>query len=91
MAEELSPEQIINIRNAIYGGNKIEAIKHYRDATGEDLKNSKDFIEHLTEELKTLDPSRFAKPRRSSGALAALVFWGTIALVVIYLAMNWRN
>ena len=89
MANELTPAHLTAISNAIYSGNKIEAIKLYRTATGKDLKDSKDAVEKLAAELEASNPAMFARQRRQSGSLAALVFWGTIAAVMVYVVIKW--
>lgn len=89
MAKELTPEQLTVISNAIYSGNKVEAIKLYRSATGKDLKDSKESVEKLTAGLKIQNPARFARQRRQSGSLATMIFWGAIVAVIIYLAVKW--
>lgn len=61
MSNELTPEQVEEISHALEKGNKIEAIKIYREATGQGLKESKDFIDALVPQLKQQDPVRFAK------------------------------
>ena len=38
-----------DVREAIQGGNKIEAIKRYRTFSGTGLKQAKDFIEGITQ------------------------------------------
>ena len=43
----LSPDSQSAIAAALRGGNKIEAIKLYRAATGADLKSSKDAVEAM--------------------------------------------
>jgi hypothetical protein len=43
----LSPDSQSAISAALRGGNKIEAIKLYRAATGADLKTSKDAVEAM--------------------------------------------
>ncbi len=49
MAEKkLNSEQLEAMTDALEGGRKIEAIKIYREATGEGLKDSKEFVEHLS-------------------------------------------
>lgn len=88
MTNELTPEQLTHVSNALYAGNKIEAIKLYRTATGKDLKDSKDAVEKLALELEALNPAMFAKQRRQSGSMATLVFWGALAAVVAYLAIR---
>jgi hypothetical protein len=89
MAIDLSPEQDKRIRDAIFGGNKIEAIKLYRLATGMDLKDSKEAVEKLAVELEAGNPAMFAKQRRQGGSLATLVFWGAIVAVIVYLVLRW--
>jgi len=89
MTNELTPEQLTAISNAIYSGNKIEAIKLYRTATGKDLKDSKDAVEKLAVELEARNPAMFARRRSQSGSLATLVFWGAIAAVIVYVVVKW--
>jgi ribosomal protein L7/L12 len=88
MTNELAPEQLTHVSNALYAGNKIEAIKLYRTATGKDLKDSKDAVEKLVVELEAQNPAMFAKQRRQSGSMATLVFWGALAAVVAYLVIR---
>jgi ribosomal protein L7/L12 len=88
MTNELTPEQLTHVSNALYAGNKIEAIKLFRTATGKDLKDSKDAVEKLAVELEAQNPAMFAKQRRQSGSMATLVFWGGLAAVVAYLAVR---
>jgi hypothetical protein len=89
VANELTPEQLTTVSNAIYAGNKIEAIKFYRTASGKDLKDSKDAVEKLAAELKGRSPAMFARRRSQSGSLATLVFWGAIAAVIVYVVVKW--
>ncbi len=88
MADELTPERLTAISNALYADNKIEAIKLYRTATGKDLKDSKEAVEKLAMELEARNPAMFAKRRRRGGSLATLVFWGAIVAVIIYFAVR---
>jgi hypothetical protein len=62
------------IKEAIFKGRKIEAIKLYRDATGAGLKEAKDAVEKLEGELKAASPDKFSKPS-SKGCL------GSVAIV----------
>ncbi|MBI5752045.1 MAG: ribosomal protein L7/L12 [Hydrogenophilales bacterium] len=84
MASEPTSEQLALIHNAIYAGNKIEAIKLYRTVTGKDLKDSKDAVDKLAAELEAGNPAMFAKRLRQSGSLATLVFWGAVAAAIAY-------
>ncbi|MBU6180054.1 MAG: ribosomal protein L7/L12, partial [Verrucomicrobia bacterium] len=43
----MTPEKRAAIIDAVRRGNKIEAIKHFRDATGLGLAESKDAVESM--------------------------------------------
>ena len=70
---DVTPEQIQQIANAIAGKKKIEAIKLYRDFTGSDLKNSKEFIETLAVQLHEKDPERYPLLPAGKGCLALII------------------
>jgi len=84
MTDSLPEEDITAIREALFAGRKIEAIKRYRECTGQGLREAKDFIDSLNEELRQREPERFTAPAGGSGCataaaltlvLAALSFW----------------
>ena len=56
------------IESQIYRNQKIEAIKTYRSATGEGLKESKDAIDQFTVEMKKENPLKFAPEKPGCGA-----------------------
>lgn len=74
MSEELSPEVKNEIAEAIFTRQKIHAIKLYRDATGQGLKEAKDFIETLTEELQENSPEKFTVGTDKAGCGSAVFF-----------------
>lgn len=91
MTNELNPEQLTAVSNAIYSGNKVEAIKLYRVASGKDLKDSKDAVEKLAAELEAKDPARFMRQRKQqTRSLAGLMLWAAIALMIIYFVSQWK-
>ncbi len=53
---DLNEEQRQEILDAIKSGKKIQAIKSYREYTGQGLKESKEFIDRLTAQLLEQDP-----------------------------------
>jgi ribosomal protein L7/L12 len=61
MAYELTPDQVEAISEALASGNKLKAIKLYREVSGKGLKESKDFIDALIPQLVQQDPERFAQ------------------------------
>lgn len=74
MAEQESDREWIEaVTEALARGQKIEAIKIYREATGKGLKEAKDFIDELIPQLVEKDAQRFAKLAQSSGCGAAVL------------------
>ena len=78
---ELDPELIQEITTSLALGNKIEAIKTYRKATGQGLKESKDFIDQLIPELVEKDPERFANVASGSGCGSAVLLLAATAVL----------
>ena len=74
MPNELSAEAKQDIAEAIFTRNKIHAIKLYRDATGQGLKEAKDFIEILTAELQEQSPDKFSVGSDKAGCGSAVFF-----------------
>jgi ribosomal protein L7/L12 len=68
-----------SILNAIQDGNKVKAVKIYKDATGNSLKPSKEFIEKLMHELALADPESVGK----SGCVLLLLVLVTIVGLVL--------
>lgn len=83
MPQEPTPDQRQQIADAIAAGRKIEAIKLYREATGCDLKDAKDFIEKLTAELQKADPEKFPRnPAAGKGCLVVLFLFVVLVAAV---------
>jgi hypothetical protein len=72
------PETIEQIKSALHRGQKIEAIKRYREATGQGLKESKDFIEELDRQLRGSEPQLFLTGPKGTGCGV-----GLLAIVLI--------
>ncbi len=73
MSDQLSQEQIEEIADLLAGRKKIEAIKIYRAATGNGLKEAKDFIEALIPKLKEQDPEKFGHLANSGSGCASVL------------------
>ena len=54
----LSEDHVRQITECLLAGQKIQAIKLYREATGEGLKEAKEFIESLTATLLERHPDK---------------------------------
>ena len=70
---QLTDEQLDEIADAIISGNKIHAIKQYREATGTGLKEAKEAIEGITESLAKDHPELLS---RKAGGCASLIVFG---------------
>lgn len=78
----LSDEQRNAMTELLFVGQKIAAIKIYRQATGAGLKESKDFVETLESTLQQTMPERF-KIEHYAGPPASFVitiFLGILAV-----------
>ena len=65
------------IREHLFSGHCIEAIKTYRNAAGVDLKASKEFIDELEERLRDEFPDHFkAGSKKGCVGLLLLVIGG---------------
>ena len=80
---QFSEDQLSRISDAIIGGNKIEAIKVYRDITGYGLKEAKEAVEALTRSLAAEHPEILENPSSSScGCIAFLLVIGILLVVI---------
>jgi hypothetical protein len=69
--------QMNAIADALRAGNKIEAVKLHREATGSGLKEAKDEIEAIEAGLRARYPDRFpAKPAAGKGGCLGLAAFG---------------
>jgi hypothetical protein len=73
MNQPLTDEQISNLSNYIFRGEKIQAIKVYRDMTGLGLKEAKDAVEDLERSFRASDPGRFTASPQGKGCLGVMV------------------
>lgn len=78
----LSEEQVKEVTDALIKGNKIEAIKIFRDATGLGLREAKETIEEIGASLSEEFPEVMKK---SSGCMSVIAI-GT--LVIVYLMFD---
>ena len=88
MSDQLTQEQIDNIQNALAACRKIEAIKIYRAATGQGLKEAKDFIEALIPKLIEQDPQKFKHlaSRKTSGCAGVVLLGIGLVGALVWLA-----
>jgi ribosomal protein L7/L12 len=73
-------QSIDRIRDALFAGRKIEAIKIYREATGPGLKESKDLIDVVEARLRVSEPERFTAAA-GKGCGAAVLAFGIVVVL----------
>ncbi|MCI0334853.1 MAG: ribosomal protein L7/L12 [Planctomycetes bacterium] len=79
-----SDADIAEIQAAIFAGQKIPAIKLYRKASGQGLKEAKDFVEALEAELRRTDPTKFTAPAAkgcSISVFCVILLLGTLMAI----------
>ena len=76
------------VRQSIFAGRKIEAIKRVRETTGLGLAEAKTMVERLEEELRKTSPDKFtAKPGKGCSTTAALF---VSAVTIAWICVRWR-
>jgi len=78
----LNESQQAAVDQAIYRGQKIEAIKLYRSAAGTDLKDAKEAVEERENFLRSQDPSRFSVAK--TGCLG-LLFLSALPFLALWM------
>lgn len=76
-----------SIEAAIFGGNKIEAIKLYRNAiSGMGLAGAKGAVEAMEAQLRVAQPDKFTASAKKGGCVGALVLliFAAAGLVVAF-------
>jgi len=89
MSASISPEVTREIADHVYAGRMINAIKLYREHTGQGLKESKDFIEALEKELRAKDPGKFTAPVAGKGCLGTAMLVSLSALAAVLIVFAW--
>jgi ribosomal protein L7/L12 len=77
-----TPEpKIEQIKRALFAGQKIEAIKIYREQTNSGLKEAKDAIEKLEAELRASSPEKFTAAPAKVGCVGVVLVLVLVALM----------
>lgn len=63
------------IIDSLYAGQKIQAIKFYRESSGKSLKESKEFVERLETELRRENPEAFKNASGTGCGVSSAVFF----------------
>lgn len=76
--------QANRIKEAIFAGHKIEAIKLHRKQTGNGLRESKEAVETLEAQLRASSPDSFSKVQAKGcfsviAVIGVLIIWRALA------------
>ena len=85
MERPISSKGLAEVQSAVFNGNKIEAIRVYREDTGSSLRDAKSAVEKLETDWRVSFPEKFKAPPRSKGCggcLAVVVVLGALALIL---------
>jgi len=77
-------EQASSVKEALFSGQKIQAIKLYREQTGVGLAEAKDAVETLEAALRTTSPGLFTKPPATNVSLPGAI----VVLVAVIIAFT---
>ena len=84
-----TPEQRQALTELLFAGRKIEAIKQVRTLSGSDLKDSKEFIDALEQELRASQPQKFAAaPNRTAGCVIGFLLLLAITGAVVWFLLH---
>lgn len=72
------------VYDALYTGNKIDAIRLWRQISGKGLKESKDFIDELERDLRAESPEKFTAAPRKLGCAGVLALLAIAVAVIIW-------
>jgi ribosomal protein L7/L12 len=75
-------EHATKIQEALFSGQKILAIKLYREQTGLGLAEAKDAVEKLEADLRATSPERFTAKPAGAGCMSLIVVGAVIWLVL---------
>ena len=78
----LPEDKLAPIKEAILSGQKITAIKLYREATGTDLAEAKDAAEKIEAELRAASPEKFKAAPAGKGCLGVVVMVCVVFTVI---------
>jgi ribosomal protein L7/L12 len=83
---QLTDQQRQAIEAAIFAGNKIEAIKLYREATGVGLAEAKAAVEATEKNLRERAPEKFTASRKK-GCVGVVAMFGLVLVSVVLVVL----
>jgi hypothetical protein len=85
MNTPIPEDKLGQIRSALFRGQKIEAIKLYRESADMGLAEAKTAVERLEVELRASEPEKFTSPASGKGCLGVVA----MACTVVSVGIGW--
>jgi len=82
MDTPIPEDKLEPIKQSLFQGRKIEAIKLYRNGAGAGLKEAKEAVDKLEAELRAASPEKFTAPTGGKGCLGVMVTLGAVVLLI---------
>ena len=83
MNNKIPDSTLEEIQKCLFEQSKIQAIKIYKEATGEGLKESKEAIERLDTELSSKFPERYTVGPKAAGCMSVFALIALPAVLII--------
>lgn len=84
MSRNLTQPQANAVADALASGQKIQAIKLYREYSGKGLAEAKDAVEAMESDLRKENPERFAQQQAQGKGCAAMLVALVAATVLVW-------
>ena len=90
MERPISSNALAQVQAAVFNGEKIAAIKIYREDTGASLADGKTAVDKLEAEWRVAFPDRFTAPRKQKGCGICLIIFllGTALILFLFLTKS---
>ncbi|HAV63395.1 MAG TPA: hypothetical protein DCY13_13645 [Verrucomicrobiales bacterium] len=87
-AKQAAANRSSAVREALFKGHKIDAIKRYREITGLGLRDAKLAVDKLEADLRKTDGERFARSGMSRGCFSVIL---CSALLAVVATLIWQS
>jgi hypothetical protein len=94
MERPISSNALAQVQAAIFNGQKIAAIKIYREDTGASLADAKAAVDRLEAESRAASPEKFRAPaarKKGCGGICLIAVIGFIIMTAILMLLTVRK
>jgi hypothetical protein len=94
MERPISSNALAQVQAAIFNGEKVTAIKIYRDDTGGSLTDAKAAVDKLEAEYRAAFPEKFQAPaarKKGCGGICMILVIGFVIMTAILILLTIRK